>query len=559
MAELLRNPTAIGDLFFSGSQAVTKGNEVTWILDDTFAFKATEPCRVSTNASPFVNLAAGQTFLIYKRTEEDITEGNTKGIYLFDRDTIIALAYPQEVSQEIIVQNENYNDFRAEVSNYNQIQNDIQNQVDNYNTVQNDIQNQIQNNITVDALASVVAEVAIDGTIKVNYPIDAVGSYRIKEDYRFVSESWHENGIELATTGTFSYTPTTLGAHTLYYTVMAEDIHGHPAVQTSSQARWVVNAVANVAPVARITGGSSTITVGETLKLSGYSSTDNDGTIASYAWFNGTTSIGSGRDFEYAPPVGIQYIKLKVTDNDGGIGETQIRVAVNAIPNVKPIARITGGVNTITVGGTLNLSGTSSTDSDGTITLYRWYDGTTHIWTGSTLTYKPPVGTRYIKLLITDNDGATGETQIRVVVNAKPVYKDLVFNKTYKTLLSLTTTSLYQTLSASMNLTGTGRITVSCSTNLWTVNPRNTHSVTAYLYINGTLKASGVKVLSKGFNGNTVHTITASYNGTLSSGDIVTVKVKDANASATNYELVAVGGSTQPSDQVQVKITNRTA
>ena len=54
--QLLRNPTNIGDIFFSGSQPVQKGQEVVWILDETWAFKATEPVAVSMNNTPFVNL-----------------------------------------------------------------------------------------------------------------------------------------------------------------------------------------------------------------------------------------------------------------------------------------------------------------------------------------------------------------------------------------------------------------------------------------------------------------------------------------------------------------------
>lgn len=113
--ELLRNPVQIGSIFFSGSQSVKKGEPVTWVLDETWAFKTTEKCSVSTNASPFVQLDAGEIFIIYKRTEKDVQEGNNKGIYIFDRDTVVALAYPQEETQDIIIENDIYS------NNYNSI------------------------------------------------------------------------------------------------------------------------------------------------------------------------------------------------------------------------------------------------------------------------------------------------------------------------------------------------------------------------------------------------------------------------------------------------------
>ena len=112
---LKANVRAVADLFFSGSQTVTKGDEVIWILDETYAFKVTEKCAVSTNASPFVNLQAGDVFIIYKRTEADITAKNAKGIYIFDRDTVVGLAYPQEVTQDIVIENDIY------ANNYNSV------------------------------------------------------------------------------------------------------------------------------------------------------------------------------------------------------------------------------------------------------------------------------------------------------------------------------------------------------------------------------------------------------------------------------------------------------
>ena len=110
MSSILKaNPRGINELFFSGSQTIEKGEEIEWILDETFAFKVTEKCLVSTNASPFVQVYPGDTFIIYKRTQKDRKEGNTKGIYVFDRDTVLGLAYPQEIVQDIIIENDIYN------------------------------------------------------------------------------------------------------------------------------------------------------------------------------------------------------------------------------------------------------------------------------------------------------------------------------------------------------------------------------------------------------------------------------------------------------------------
>jgi len=106
---LTANPRGINELFFSGSQSVEKGEEVEWILDETYAFKITEKCRVSTNASPFVEVNSNDVFIIYKRTDDDRDAKNHKGTYVFDRDTVLGLAYPQETTQDIIIENDIYN------------------------------------------------------------------------------------------------------------------------------------------------------------------------------------------------------------------------------------------------------------------------------------------------------------------------------------------------------------------------------------------------------------------------------------------------------------------
>lgn len=177
---LLTNPTSVGDIFFSGSQEVSKGNQVTWILDDIWAFKTTEPCGVSTNASPFVQLQAGQTFIIYKRTQADIDAGNSKGIYVFDRDTVVALAYPQEVSQ--------------------------------YINIENDIYNNNLSTINVEADKTPVAVITLsEGEVSVGTPVTVYGtnSYSI-DPATLVSYSWTKNGAIVSTASSWTYTPDTV-------------------------------------------------------------------------------------------------------------------------------------------------------------------------------------------------------------------------------------------------------------------------------------------------------------------------------------------------------------
>ena len=181
--ELFTRPRNIGEIFFSGSQSVKKGQAVSWILSDTWAFKTTEPCGVSTNASPFVQLDQGETFIIYKRTQADIDAGNYKGIYIFDRDTVVALAYPQEVTQDIIIENDIYNN--------------------NLST------------IIVESDKTPVAKIVMSSTsITLGESVTISGSTSYSPDTpqgEIVRYEWIINGVNVSNAETFVYTPTEIG------------------------------------------------------------------------------------------------------------------------------------------------------------------------------------------------------------------------------------------------------------------------------------------------------------------------------------------------------------
>jgi len=180
-SKLKSNVRAIGSIFFSGSQTVTKGDEVIWILDDTWAFQATEDCKVSTNASPFVELKAGSTFIIYKRTQADIDEGNTKGIYIFDRDTVVGLAYPQDVTQDIVIQNDMYNN--------------------NYSSV------------TIEADKTPTAKINASNSkpyVGTSITISGSASYAVAPAH-IASYRWTKNGAVVSNSSQFSYKTTRVG------------------------------------------------------------------------------------------------------------------------------------------------------------------------------------------------------------------------------------------------------------------------------------------------------------------------------------------------------------
>lgn len=102
----------------------------------------------------------------------------------------------------------------------------------------------------------------------------------------------------------------------------------------------------------------------------------------------------------------------------GGIGGTPIEPPVDV--NVAPVAD--AGADSFPVcvshGGTsVTLSGTGSTDSDGTIASYEWKDSDGDvIGTSATATVTLPLGTHTFTLKVTDDDGASDTDDVVVTV-----------------------------------------------------------------------------------------------------------------------------------------------
>lgn len=190
-----------------------------------------------------------------------------------------------------------------------------------------------------------------------------------------------------------------------------------------------VNAAANLNPTANA-GANQTITLPvNTVTVTG-TGTDSDGSIASYQW----TKIAGPATFTIVSPTqastvinnlvqGTYSFELRVTDNLGAIGRDTMTVTVNAV-NVAPTANA-GTNQTITLpSSSVTLTG-SGTDPDGTISTYAW----SKISGPATFTIVSPAaaqtvvnnlvqGTYVFRLIVTDNNGATGEAFVTVTVNS---------------------------------------------------------------------------------------------------------------------------------------------
>ena len=201
---------------------------------------------------------------------------------------------------------------------------------------------------------------------------------------------------------------------------------------TSDTMLITVNLAGNISPVANA-GLDQTITLPtNSISLSG-SGIDSDGSVVAYLW----TKISGPASYSIANPAsagtsviglvqGIYQFQLQVTDNDGAIGTSTIKVTVNAAPNIPPVAdagsdqTITLPVNNVTLSG-------SGTDADGTIVSYLWTEisgpsNYTIISTNTPVTNATGLvsGIYKFQLKVTDNNGAFARSIVKITVNNPP-------------------------------------------------------------------------------------------------------------------------------------------
>jgi PKD repeat protein len=193
---------------------------------------------------------------------------------------------------------------------------------------------------------------------------------------------------------TSSYLNGTIDEAAVYPTVLSAD-----KVKTHFQAGGGL--LPNVLPTAVFTHTESKLTV----NVDASTSTDSDGTIASYAWNfgDGTTATGVTASHAFAA-AGSYPVTLTVTDNRSGVATTNTSVAV--VANVLPSAVFTATPNYLTAA----VDASASTDSDGTIAAYAWNFGDGTTGSDATTSHTFAAGTYTVTLTVTDNDGASSST-----------------------------------------------------------------------------------------------------------------------------------------------------
>jgi outer membrane autotransporter protein len=252
------------------------------------------------------------------------------------------------------------------------------------------------------------------------------GSDSVDPDGQIVSYRWTNSANQTIATGA---TPTVRlpdGLQTL--TLLVTDNTGASASDTVSIR--ITAPATNQLPIAnagidRVVADTDA-QAGEAVILDGTASRDPDGTIATYQWLVGTSTVlATGATPTVRLPDGPHTLTLRVTDNAGGIASDSVVVTIGAAaPTAAPLAnagadRFVPDSNSLE-GETVVLDASASTDADGTIATYQWFNGTQVIATGVTATVNLPDGESFITLIVTDDDGNTGSDALLVTIAAPP-------------------------------------------------------------------------------------------------------------------------------------------
>ena len=208
------------------------------------------------------------------------------------------------------------------------------------------------------------------------------------------------------------------GTYTVTLTVTDNDGASDSVAQTIT-----VGGVSNLPPNAAFSYTPPSPGVGEWIRFDGRSSSDVDGTIASYAWsFGDGTPSAAGSVVYHQFPVGGTYIvSLTVTDNDGA-ADTTTQTLVIGQAQQAPVAAFSYTPPSPIVGQAVVFNAQASYDPDGSIVSYLWDldgDGVDDLNGPVVQIVYQSIGAALVRLTVIDNDGLSTTTTQPVVVSTQ--------------------------------------------------------------------------------------------------------------------------------------------
>jgi len=264
------------------------------------------------------------------------------------------------------------------------------------------------------------AYAGLDFTAKKKTIVTLDGGGSSDPDLEALTYAWSQNGglsviIVDADNAVATFTPLMSGNYLFELTVA----DGDGGISVDS----VQVTVINTDPLAEA-GPDLICGKGTLVSLDGTSSFDSDGDVLSFVWTqtSGPTVSLAGMD-TYSPSftpasVGTYKFRLAVDDGDGGTDTDTVFVVVYGMA---PTARLTASVPMAQAGSSIGFDASQSTDSDGTIDVFRFEFGdgvneSTSSLSASHTYYEPGIYT--VTLTVVDNDGNTSTAKVTVRILA---------------------------------------------------------------------------------------------------------------------------------------------
>ena len=168
------------------------------------------------------------------------------------------------------------------------------------------------NQAPVAKVSPAASTIAVGGSVTFS-AIDSTDS-----DGTIASYKWSDGSTGSSLTKSFD----TAGTYNI--TVTVTDDKG----ATNTAAAVVTVQDDNKAPVAKLVASKTTVNVGETVTLDASTSTDSDGTIASYLWSTGAKVAKTSTSFATA---GVYTVSVTVTDNKGATNVASTKITVKDV------------------------------------------------------------------------------------------------------------------------------------------------------------------------------------------------------------------------------------
>jgi hypothetical protein len=214
-------------------------------------------------------------------------------------------------------------------------------------------------------------------------------------------------------------------------TYVATLVVNNGSVNSAPSTVTITGSTGNAPPVANA-GPAQNVTIPATVTLDGTGSFDPNGSALGYTWTFQSRPTGSTATLNapntanptFSPDLPGEYV-VRLVVNDGSLNSSPATVLITASSdNSVPIANA-GPAQQVSVGATVTLDGSASTDADGDTLTYSWTltsrpSGSTATLTNPTSvgpTFVPDVGGTYVASLVV-NDGTFSSLPSTVSITA---------------------------------------------------------------------------------------------------------------------------------------------